>query len=302
MRQIDKIVLSIFVAIFLFSSAEAKKRALTIFVGDYPTTTSGWSQIHSSNDKTIILETLKRIGFQKDNIVCLEDSKATYAAITKAFKELIQTCQTGDEVYVHFSGHGQLITDMDGDEILRKNRDRYDESFIPYDAYIAYNWNGYMGERHLVDDELSDYLREIERKIGKKGYLMVVVDACHSGDIQRIYTEEEEPQFERGSGDRFDIPPAARTCQTLPPEPDCIIITACQSFESNHECKVNGLWYGRLSYAVSKAWKPGMTQKSLQDALSEQFRFLAKTSPLPLGRTQNPVFVESRRYSNRKLF
>ena len=284
------------------SSAEAKKRALTIFVGDYPTATTGWSKIHSDNDKILILETLKRIGFPKENIVCLEDSKATYSAIIEAFKELVQTCQTGDEVYIHFSGHGQLITDIDGDESLRQSRDRYDEAFIPYDAQIAYNWNGYRGEKHLVDDELSDYLREIERKIGKKGYLMVVIDACHSGDFQRKYSENDEVPFERGSGDRFDIPLVGRSCQTLPPEADCIVITACQSFESNHECKVKGLWYGRLSYAVSQAWKPGMTQKSLQDAINEQFRILAKTSPIPKGRTQNPSFVESRRYSNRKLF
>ena len=302
MRQNNKIVLSLLAVILFLSSAEAKKRALTIFVGDYPTTMTGWSQIHSNNDKIIILETLKNIGFQNENIVCLDDSMATYAAITDAFKKLIQTCQTGDEVYIHLSGHGQLITDLDGDESLRNSRDRYDESFIPYDASIAYNWNGYKGEKHLVDDELSDYFREIERKIGKKGCLMVVIDACHSGDIQRIYTEEDEVQFERGSGDSFEIPFVGRSCQTLPPETDCIVITACQYFESNHECKVKGLWYGRLSYAVSQAWKPGMTQKSLQDAIDEQFRILSRTSPLPKGRTQNPTFVESKRYSNRKLF
>ncbi len=41
--------------------------------------------------------------------------------MVKAFKRLAARCRRGDIVYVHYSGHGQLMTDLDGDEALRWN-------------------------------------------------------------------------------------------------------------------------------------------------------------------------------------
>ena len=76
----EKIMAMVIATLLLCQAAEARKRALTVFVGDYPED-SGWTTIHSTNDKTIILRMLGTLGFQVDDIICLENSAATRKAI-----------------------------------------------------------------------------------------------------------------------------------------------------------------------------------------------------------------------------
>ena len=281
--------------------AEARKRALTVFIGDYPEN-SGWSNIHSLNDKTIILNSLETIGFQANDIICLENSAATRNAIDDAFERLILACRPGDIVYIHFSCHGQLITDVNGDEALRYVRDRYDESLVPYDAAVEYGKNGYDGAKHLVDDAVNEYLCGIEDKVGRKGSVLVVFDACHSGDARREYADDVDVEYVRGFAQPFELPSTGKLLEETPREAKCVTISACRDFESNYECKVGGVMYGRLSYAVSKALRPGITAAQLRDSIEEVYQELSSSSPLRQGRTQNIVYHYSSDYSNRKLF
>ena len=224
---------------------EARKRALTVFIGDYPEN-SGWSNIHSLNDKTIILNSLETVGFQANDIICLENSAATRNAIDDAFESLILACRPGDIVYIHFSCHGQLITDANGDETLRDARDRYDESLVPYDAAVEYGKNGYDGAKHLVDDAVNEYLCGIEDKVGKKGSVLVVFDACHSGDARREYSDDVDVEYVRGFAQPFELPSTGKLLEETPREAKCVTISACRDFESNYECKIGGVMYGRL--------------------------------------------------------
>ena len=82
-----------------------------------------------------------------------------------------------DELYIHFSGHGQQVTDVSGDE-----PDGLDEALIPYDAAIEYGRNGYKGQNHILDDELGVWLEALRESVGPKGVIVVALDACHSGD------------------------------------------------------------------------------------------------------------------------
>lgn len=308
--RLNKRFIALLLTVFLvILPTEAKKRAFTVFIGDYPgAEVSGWSKIHAGNDKFIVLKTLYANGFQADEIVTLENSDATYMAITEALRSFVGSCMTGDNVYIHFSCHGQWITDIDGDEKHRNPQDRYDESIVPYDAQVAYNWmgQGYKGENHLIDDELNRYFIDIEKRIGQKGCLLVVVDACHSGGIQRLYVNEEDNNsfsLFRGSKDAFELPLKGGLVSSHSEDIDCLFITACHDFETNYECTINGVTYGRLSYAISKVWKSGMNQDSIRDAVEREFSNLAKLSPLPKSNlTQRPTFILPKRYSGRKLF
>lgn len=289
------------------STLYAERRALTVFIGDYPKE-SRWSRLNSSNDKIIILDMLKGIGFQSNNITCLEDYQATFKAINNAFERLIMACRPGDQVYIHFSCHGQWVTDLDGDESLRSPRDRYDESVVPYDAAVAYGMNGYKGENHLVDDRINEYLCRLEDKVGKRGSVVVVIDACHSGDAQRLGNAEIDTVTTdnvltiRGVKEPLELPATGRTCFCLPREAKCLIISACKSFESNHECNVGGIWYGRLSYAISKSLARGMTPEALKQTIEAWYYSMAVDSPLPKGRKQSPQVVIPSEYYNRRLF
>lgn len=81
------------------------RRALTVFIGDYPES-SGWNKLASANDQSIILKMLKDNAFLSENIICLQDREATHDAIVNALDKLLSLTETGDQIYVHFSCHG----------------------------------------------------------------------------------------------------------------------------------------------------------------------------------------------------
>jgi hypothetical protein len=167
---------------------------------------------------------------------------------------------------------------------------------------VEYGKNGYDGAKHLVDDAVNEYLCGIEDKVGKKGSVLVVFDACHSGDARREYADDVDVEYVRGFAQPFELPSTGKLLEETPREAKCVTISACRDFESNYECKVGGVMYGRLSYAVSKALRSGITAAQLRDSIEEVYQELSRSSPLRQGRTQNIVYHYSSDYSNRKLF
>ena len=153
-----------------------QRHAVVVGIGDYPEN-SGWKKIHGDADIEIVCAMLSENGFEPQDIKVLKNRDADKAAIAKVFADLAADVQSGDWVYVHFSGHGQQVSDLDGDEA-----DGWDEAIIPYDACREYKAGVYEGENHIIDDELNQWLMPIADKIGQEGCLLVVLDACHSGD------------------------------------------------------------------------------------------------------------------------
>ena len=151
------------------------KRALVIGLGEQQD--KAWNKINGDKDVPLVQGMLKNAGFK--SVTTLVNRQATKTGIIGAFKKMTASCKQGDVVYVHYSGHGQQMTDVHNDE-----KDGLDECWIPYDAYRKVS-KTYHGEKHLTDDELNVYLNVIRNKIGAKGKLLVVIDACHSGDGTR---------------------------------------------------------------------------------------------------------------------
>ena len=104
------------------------KRALLIGLGEQKDVK--WDKINGDKDIPYVKEMLKASGYKQDNMKTLINKQATKKGILDAFKSLTDRCRKGDIVYIHFSGHGQQMTDIDGDE-----PEGLDESWIPYDAY-----------------------------------------------------------------------------------------------------------------------------------------------------------------------
>lgn len=280
---------------FSLSSLGSAKRALLVLVGDYPGN-SGWNSLASHNDKEILKGMLQRNGFSEQETLCLEDEGATYGAIIAALEHLERVSGRGDLIYIHFSCHGQEITDIDGDEAERDPGDRYDEAVIPYDAAIAYGWNGYRGEHHLTDDVLNRHLTAIRKSVGPKGTILLVVDACHSGDIQRTETKIDEPY--RGTFDHFVLPDGLRTYLPVSVPETWITLSACKYFQTNFEVEVEGVRYGRLSYAVSRVLRPGMTPQELLTQVQDVFR----TLPIPPRKRQTPQLRAPEALMNKSIF
>ena len=244
-----KAFITVSLILLLSVSAIAKNRhALVIGVGEYPVS-SGWSPIHGDNDVQLVKNALLRQGFLSSEIITLSNSQATKGSIISAIKEIESSVKSGDVVYIHFSGHGQQITDLNGDE-----KDGFDEAWIPYDAKIDYVKGIYEGENHIIDDEVYELLRNIRQKIGSNGRIIVISDACHSGSATRGRKDEfqDGEEYVRGVKDKFVIPDVSvKYDPSNEKSIEWLSVEACKSYESNHEYKSSQGFVGMLSYIIS---------------------------------------------------
>ncbi len=102
--------------LFVVRSAIAAERwAIVVGIGNYPQS-SGWRPINGDKDLDLVVPMLKKNGFPDGHITILANEQATKENIKKAIHSLLTNLRTGDIVYFHFSGHGQLVTDVNGDE------------------------------------------------------------------------------------------------------------------------------------------------------------------------------------------
>ncbi len=217
----------------------ATKRALVIGVGNYPTE-SGWAKINGDKDVPVVKDMLMVNGFSQQNIVELVNEQATAVAICRELNALVSKAQTGDVIYIHFSGHGQQITDVHGDE-----EDGFDEAWIPFDAQFSFSKGKYEGENHILDDQLNGYLSQLRSKVGSSGKITVIADACHSGGGSRTDTT----YVVRGTSDVFVIPGATKAYTgEAGVAINWIFISACKSYQCNYEYKGSG----SLTYALCR--------------------------------------------------
>ena len=239
------------------------KRALVIGLGEQQD--KAWNKINGDKDVPLVQAMLKNAGFK--SVMTLVNRQATKTGIVGAFKRMTASCKYGDVVYIHYSGHGQQMTDVHNDE-----RDGLDECWIPYDACRKASAT-YHGERHLTDDELNVYLNAIRNKIGAKGKLLVVIDACHSGDGTRGDDEDIVRGVEdtlkvdslnaRGLYETFEAIKSffmgdngkekIINAKAKPLAERWITISACRSDQVNIEMKKPAV--GKLTYALWKELK-----------------------------------------------
>ena len=231
------------------------RRALVIGIGQQED--KAWGKINGDKDVVYVEAMLKAAKYKEVNITMLVNGQATKNGIVKAFKGLVSQCKVGDIVYVHYSGHGQQMKDVHNDE-----KDGLDECWIPYDAYRK-PCKKDRGEKHLTDDEVNYYLNTIRDKIGDKGKMLVVIDACHSGDG----TRGDDDEVVRGVEDIFDaiksfiwgtsssdkgnkkvVNPNAKENRER-----WITLSACRSDQVNVEMKSPAV--GKLTYALWKELK-----------------------------------------------
>lgn len=243
-----KLVLLLFISSFVVLQAQTR-RALVIGIGQQED--GAWGKINGDRDVPFVEEMLGNARFKAGNIKKLVNQQATKAAIVDAFKSLAAQSKRGDIVYVHFSGHGQQMKDVHNDE-----KDGLDECWIPYDAYRK-PCEKDRGERHLTDDEANYYLNAIRDRIGDAGKMLVVIDACHSGDA----TRGDDDEVVRGVEDVFEAiksfiwGTATEKNKNDVANPNAkenkerwITISACESDQVNMEMRSPAV--GKLTYAI----------------------------------------------------
>lgn len=258
------------ITVLCFLSAAAvgqTSHALLVAIDNYPES-SGWNEIHATNDITIVVPFLKANGFTDKHITVLKNKAATKQNITSALSNLVTKSRKGDYIYLQFSCHGQQMLDNNGDE-----PDSYDEALIPYDAQRRFSRGVYEGQNHLRDDELSAFLDKIRLQVGAAGNLLVVFDACHSGSADRNGDDDE---YVRGTTyvfapngytlpviDPAKVVAAPKTAENMAA---LTVLSACLPNEVNYEYKAsNGSYYGTLTYAICSMYNKAAADMKVSD-------------------------------------
>ncbi len=266
----DKLLLFFLSLLISVSLTAGTKRALVIGIGEQKDVR--WAKINGDKDVPYVKEMLTNAGYR--DISTLVNKQATKASIVQSFKNLTDKCKKDDIVYIHFSGHGQQVTDVNGDEI-----DGWDEAWIPYDAYLMYGKED-KGEKHLTDDEINVLLAGIRNKIGNNGKLLVVVDACHSGDSSRGNIDDSI--VVRGVKDEFVIP-TKRKMKTVKALERWITLSACQDFQLNQEIKNPQV--GKLTYALYKTLQKGKIDFNAIESFMDKYEARLPQNPMLTGET-----------------
>jgi len=227
-------------------------------VGEYGS--SEWDTLSSQNDVPLIQAALERYGFPPESIHVLSDAAATKTGIEDAIEEYLGSAKEGDVVFLHYSGHGQRISDDNGDEL-----DGYDETWVPYDA--PKRGEDYHGENHLRDDELNVILQRLRRAVGPNGNVILTIDSCFSGGTSRgtarvrggpplgsPQPRESQPADNDAGGGFFEEPLRTRSVTDQPTGlAPYVVFSAARHDQLDYETADDqGRVVGPLSFAFAK--------------------------------------------------
>ena len=234
-----------------------KKRAFMVGISNYDASVTGWDEIHGAEDVYLLQPELEKQGFKVTSLV---NDDATHDNILAAMERFAKDTKKGDVVYMHFSCHGQPVEDgLNGNAL--DEADGWDEALIPIDAGSQYRAGVYVGDKHILDDDLNAFFERLRTNVGPSGAVYVAFDACHSGTMSR----DLDFATVRGTSDGFTAtgkrfrPPFEDTkhfnvTQAVDQAP-ILFLEACKARERNTELNIDGVEYGSITYNVLQAIK-----------------------------------------------
>lgn len=179
----------------------------------------------------------------------------TYENIIAGFKTLTRKARAGDQVYIHYSGHGGLATSLHPK--LKSNG--LDECLVPTNI-------GNSEARYVRDIEMARLLRQMS---DKKLIVTMVLDSCHSAGMTRgpdakvrglgtVDTTKRQTESLAGSHDELAeawIRAGSETARGLnavpwiPASEGVIVLSACGPSELAFEYAFDGVEsHGALTY------------------------------------------------------
>lgn len=161
--------------------------------------------------------------------------------IIAGLTNLVAGMIAGDEAVFHFSGHGSLVRDTNGDEATG-----FDSCLCPLDYSVPASAGGGM----ITDDEIRTLL---VNKVPRGARLYVILDCCHNGtgcDIRYKYEDFSVLLRERPT-------PIWRTMQRAYLQGkynvtagEVYMISGCRDEQTSADAYINNAFAGALTYAV----------------------------------------------------
>ena len=240
--------------------APGTKRALLIGINKYKAVPKLQGSLNDIDTMRQIL--LTRWGFAEPHIAVVKDEAATRAGMLAALEQLAKDAGPNDTVYVHYSGHGSQIEDLNGDE----PDDHLDETLVPQDGRTA-------GVRDITDDELDAIFATMRAKRG-----LIVLDSCHSGTATRSLDIRTRsiPQ-----DNRIDIYKKAedakpKTRAIVPVMTSrYIVMTGAASHQEALDGPVDGRYHGFFTYSLAKSLSsagPGASPREVFTGVEQELK------------------------------
>jgi hypothetical protein len=242
------------------------KYALLIGCTAYPELPRRYQLRGPSNDVALTAELLRNdFTFDEARIVTLVHEndathRPTYDNIAREFAALAHRVGPGDQVFILLGGHGSQVKDDNPSDPTDDEPDGLDEVFLPEDV-TARNPSA-AGVRAIRDDQIGRWLDAIR---ARGAFVFYIADTCHSGsgtrgDEDTFYRTREVPaeildptvivpdEAEKGVPEiRTDVDGMGGIV--------AIYAVDEKNAELEHpmppESKRDGLYYGRLTYALN---------------------------------------------------
>lgn len=224
------------------------KRALLIGINKYRAVPKLQGSLNDIDTMKHILIT--RWGFPESHIRLLTDEQATRAGILAALDQFVGETGPQDTVYIHYSGHGSQVADLNGDE----PEDHLDETLVPQD-----------GRTGTVPDITDDELEAIFKRL-PTARAFIVLDSCHSGTATRSLDIRTRSIPQDTRLDLYRPAPGSsevRTrggIQTLPAR--YVLMTGAASHQEALDGPVEGRYHGFFSYALSRSLRSSPSSAS----------------------------------------
>ena len=172
---------------------------------------------------------INKFHYKEENITLLTDHtimKPTKQNIVKCMIELTQSTTGSDSSYIHYSGHGTQVRDLNHDEDKNSDTRGFDDAICPID---------FMKHGFIIDDDLRIMLYDTLPKGAK---LRAVFDCCHSGSTLDLpYLYKNNGMFEMVE------PPAKNT-------DDCLLISGCRDHQTSADAYIDKSYSGALTWAM----------------------------------------------------
>jgi hypothetical protein len=220
------------------------------------------------NDTIIMSNLLKNYNFT--NIQLLNDTtdkKPTKQIIMNEIKNLLTSSQTGDLLFLLYSGHGSYTLDRNSDE-----RDRRDEMIIPLD----YN--------PILDDELKTL---ITTNLKKDVTLIALFDSCFSGTMLDL-------RFQYMDSSNYDL--FTENTKNTECKGNVLMISGCMDSQYSEETVLNNKVQGAMSWSFGQCINNNSTWRELlinmRDKLkSSGFRQIPQLSTDSIFNLDTKVFL-----------